>query len=174
MKKLQKIILAGTLGLALAGAGCTTTGIKPLYPYYTEKEAQERYLAIQKRAEFEEKRKKDVHYFACSEYIDLNENNNEDYPREFIGIKNKFRKGEPMLLVSYIFPRAGQMEELNVYSPSGKLVHFTRLRLRKEGYVLKRKINTAELAEKGGYGDYKAVWTLNGKHAGEAEFKILE
>jgi hypothetical protein len=171
MKFLQKILLSGFLGLSLISAGCDS--IKPLREFNRLTPEEKRLAEMEKQRRFEEQRKRDTGYFACSSYFDANWNCKEEL-NEFTGIKERFRKGEQMLLVAYNFARRKQMEGLEILSPEGKIVYNIRIRLERDGQVLKVPINTERLAKKAGLGLDTAKWTMDEEQKAEKMIEIYE
>ncbi len=111
--------------------------------------------------------------------------------QSYAGIKNVFSVKEPMVLVDHdSYPlNTGDKEILEIFDPSGKsLVSITTVGLKGEpmpvvtlgeepieffGSKYTLSYFLSNLAG-GGYGKYKAVWTLNGRKSGETEFTITE
>ena len=141
------------------------------------------------------------YFFAANYWKDFNKDGMPS-PNEFVGIKKIFKDGEELILVSYDGRSGlkGDKKELKVYSPKGNIVYtnedtydYSREAFYYHGNKStesSEKINTKVgktirgtlkngtpftdfLVKKGGYGNYKAVWTLNGKYDGSNGFEII-
>lgn len=112
--------------------------------------------------------------FTCNYWKDFNENGITD-SFEFVGVKNKFKKNERMVLVCY--EMRGKECEYKIYSPSGEEIYKTKIEL--PNYpVTNRCGGEGDLMEgllkKSGVGNYKAVLYIDGKLNGMCEFEIVE
>jgi len=100
------------------------------------------------------------HYFAC------NTSNGWTYPNAYEGIK----------LVDYdLSAKTGSSWKLDVIGPKGNTVFESKASLQKDGMIM--QIGTKDTArffyEKGGLGNYRAIFTLDGNET-EADFTIVE
>ncbi|MCP6727572.1 MAG: DUF1647 domain-containing protein [Patescibacteria group bacterium] len=121
--------------------------------------------------------KEDVKFFACNYWKDFNNNNAGDYPEEFVGIKNKFRDDERIILVSYdqLNMRGTEME-IKIFNPRGKEI-YSRVDIYDSNGVVNRTGTEDDmmgwLIDNGGYGNFKSVWYVNDNYAGSTEFEII-
>ncbi len=122
-----------------------------------------------------------VKFFACNYAKDFDNDGVSEYPDEFVGIKNRFRKDERIILVSYLkaIGIKGRECNLKVYSPRGEVVSEDKHTLLSD--LIGRWFGDISgpsyanlLVERGGLGSYKAAWYLDGKLAGMTEFEIVE
>ncbi len=128
------------------------------------------------RKKIQEKEEKNRYFFTCNYWKDFDQDGFWDYPDEYVGIKNKFRDDEKILLVSRIQDKKGQLFKKEIYNPSGELI-------RKDESIVEsnRGVKTTGynwdlmnwLVENGGYGSYKAVWYLDYKSTSSSEFEIV-
>lgn len=130
------------------------------------------------------------YYFAANYWKDF-DGDGHSSPDEFVGIKKRFRDDEKLTLSSYDQRPSlrGSQAKIEVYSPDGEIIHTTEIAY--EGgagriITINAHITTATensesksiplmtfLFEKGGYGNYKAIWKLDGKYDGSNEFEII-
>lgn len=114
-------------------------------------------------------------YFACNYWKDFNQDGGANYPEEYVGIKEKFREDEKITLVSYNVKGKSWKEE--VYDPKGKKIFEDKMEINpNEGIVLRTSDDfdmTTWLVQRGGYGNYKAVWSVDDKYVGSTEFEII-
>ncbi len=114
------------------------------------------------------------HFFACN-YI----NGSQIFPQDYVGMKNVFGASEPIILVDYDpFDKTGDQEKLDIYSPSGKLVGENKITVARDGATYETGVLdgsntfTQLLVQRGGYGNYRAVFSLNNQTIGEVDFTI--
>ncbi len=116
-----------------------------------------------------------TYVFACNYFKDLNNDNLMTYPDEFIGIKNKFRNYERILLVAYDEKsRRGQVAKGILFNPLGVAISGDEFTYQTDGSVLYKSVSPTWLAQMGGYGNYKYVYYLNGKYVDSTEFEIVK
>jgi type II secretory pathway pseudopilin PulG len=147
-------------------------------------QAQEQYQEQQKlqkeREEIQQYQaslpKNQIHYFACNS---LRPDGTGIYPIDYVGIKSVFKLTEPLLLIDYNpSSKTGDIEKVDVYGPKGELIVEVPLTLPSNGSVMEVGIQdgsdkfTRYLAEKEGFGNYRAVWSLNNEVVGEDDFTI--
>jgi hypothetical protein len=117
------------------------------------------------------------HYFACNSLT----GNTWTYPRDYTGIKSVFRDNEQLILVDYDpSNKAGDVEKIDVYGPKGNLI-FENIGTiprdatpRETGSRDGSNATTKYFVEKGGYGDFRAVFSLNDEVVGETDFTITQ
>ncbi len=116
-------------------------------------------------------------FFACNYWGDFNNDNMGDYPEEFVGIKNRFRDDERIILVSYDeIGRKGMKYEIKIYDPKGKEIHKIERIYEQDGEM--NRIGSGDdlmrwLIYNGGYGNFKSVWYANNNYIGSTEFEII-
>ena len=119
-----------------------------------------------------------TYFFTCNYFKDFNNDGVGDYPNEFVGIKNRFRDDEKIVLVSYDEKsKKGQLVKWEIYNPSGKLIGTDQTIYQYNGNTWRVGENfdtTGWLIQNGGYGNFKAVWYLDGKYTGSTEFEIVK
>jgi len=138
------------------------------------------YIEKEEKEEREEAKEEESnlgrYFFACNYWKDFNGNGLGDYPDEYVGIKNKFRDNEKIILVSHDEKsRKEQLWKIEIYSPHGEKIHESKEILPYNGIAMK----TGEendmmnwLIQNGGYVSYKTVWYLDDKYNGSTEFEI--
>lgn len=116
--------------------------------------------------------------FACNYFKDFNNNRYDDYPNEFVGIKNKFRDNEKILLVLYDEKsKRGQLAKIELYNPSGQLIYNREIVFQSNGNTWRLGEDfdmTGWLTQMGGYGNFKYVYYLDNKYVGSTEFEIVK
>jgi hypothetical protein len=119
--------------------------------------------------------------FSCNYWKDSNKDGIADYPNEFAGIKNRFRKGDRIILVCWLKGTAIKGKRLitKIYSPKGK-------EITKDMFTIISRDDFANMVgepdadlmdvlfRKGGLGTYKVAWYLDRKLIGMHEFEITE
>lgn len=113
-------------------------------------------------------------FFTCNYWKDFNNDGIPD-DNEFVGVKKRFRKGETLRIIG-ITTRGGQ-GRLVVNGPNGNSLHDTEFSI--EG---PRSLGTKDsdwnwvepILNKGGIGNYSAVWYLDRKFIGSSEFEVYE
>ena len=119
-------------------------------------------------------------FFTCNYWKDIEPYNNiTDYPEEFIGIKDKFRKDEKLELVLDIPVSGLRGKEIQVviYDQKGiPRAKTSKIMTNKaETIFCGRDYNLIEvLLEKGSLGEYEAVASIDGNYLGSHEFEITE
>jgi hypothetical protein len=111
------------------------------------------------------------HYFAC------NSSTGWLYPDAYQGIKDVFNVSEPLELVDYDrYAKIGDQWKLDVIGPKGNIVFESKATLQKDGMAMQigAKDTTRFFYEKGGLGNYRAIFFLNDDETGEADFTIVE
>ncbi len=102
------------------------------------------------------------------------------FPMEYAGLKTNFKLSEPLVFLDhYSDNKAGDVEELCIYGPSGDVVFEESESVPYndsawEVGCLDSNKTTQEFFEKGGYGKYRAVWFLNDQLIGEDDFAITD
>ncbi len=141
--------------------------------YVGEEEKEKENVYVERKKEPEQSR----YFFACNYFKDFDGNGAGNYPEEYVGIKNKFRDNEKIILVSHDEKsKKGQLWKMEIYNPSGEIIHKLELTVPYNGIVMKTGENfdmTNWLIQNGGYGSYKTVWYLNNKYNGSSEFEIV-
>ena len=116
------------------------------------------------------------HFFACNYWKDFNNNGAGDYPEEYVGIKKTFIDNEKIILVSY--DRAGTKGtklDVKIFNPQGEEIYNDGFIYPRNGILRKYGENDDlmnKLIQKGGYGNFKVVYYINGNYAGSNEFEI--
>ena len=116
---------------------------------------------------------KNRYFFACNYFKDFDRDGFWDYPDEYVGIKNKFRDDEKILLVSRIQDKKGQLFKREIYNPSGELIGEHESIVKSNRVVKTRGKIMNWLIERGGYGNYKSVSYINDRYIGSTEFEIV-
>ena len=106
--------------------------------------------------------------FAANYYKDFNENGYIG-PKEYVGIKDTFRDDENIILVHYDNRNLKSELKMEVYGPSGEIIYTWKKDVHKSPVI--ENLNWTYGEE--GYGNYKAVWKLDGKYDGSTEFEIV-
>jgi len=119
-----------------------------------------------------------VRFFACNYWKDFDKNGYSDYPEEYVGIKNKFRDNEKIILVSHDERNLkGCKWSMEIYAPNGKTIHKAeRILTYSVGECARTGADfdmTGWLIQEGGYGNFKAVWYIDGNYDGSTEFEIV-
>jgi len=112
--------------------------------------------------------------FVCNYFKDFDNDGAGNYPDEFVGIKNRFRDNEKILLVSYDQKnKKGELGRIELYNPSGELIHEDEyiFQENEDFYILNTDSST--LTQYGGYGSFKVIWYLNGRYGDSTEFEIV-
>lgn len=122
------------------------------------------------------------YYFAANYWKDFN-GDGMSGPNEYVGIKDKFRKYEDLILVSYNLRSGLKGHEIviEIYSPNGNLIDAQKNAYKEDTSTLvwgHDRLGGGTslmnyLFEKGGFGNYKVVWKLDGKYDGSTEFEIV-
>lgn len=113
----------------------------------------------------------------CNYYEDFNNDGKYD-PREFIGIKDKFKSDEKIMLVSYHnLSKKGDKWIRRLLNKNGEEIH-------KDEWIQPHDKamttfggdhNTTKwLVENGGFGNFVAVYYLNDNYVGSVEFEIIQ
>ena len=107
-------------------------------------------------------------FFACNHFEDLNGNGYTDYPGDFIGIKNRFFKGEKLALFGFMWVLEGDSVRLDLWDGNkGKMINrYTKL----EDVGIPNIIIESRDLE---VGSYKGVFYKNGKNVGNVPFDIV-
>jgi hypothetical protein len=121
------------------------------------------------------------HLFACNSV--RGNQVNQVYPQDYSGIKSTFSINEPLMLFDYNpSDKKGDLWKLDIYGPKGDLVFENPTTgqpgiVPYDGAIMQTRVNdesnalTKYLAAKGGLGNYRAVFSLNGNE-GEVDFTI--
>lgn len=89
------------------------------------------------------------------------------------GVKNVFSIGEPLVLVDIDpFCKVGDLETVYVYGPAGNALSSSSMNMNSYGEEWNVFSNTQNLAQMGGYGNYRAVFSDNNQVIGEVDFAI--
>ncbi len=117
------------------------------------------------------------HFFACNYAEDIDGNGVYDFPKDYVRIKTLFNADEPLMLIDYDpFAQSGDSWQLEILAPNGNTIYSAGT-IKGNGCVMgtgKNKTNflTQQLVISGGYGNYRAVWSINGAYIGETNFTI--
>ncbi|MCP6727654.1 MAG: hypothetical protein KJI69_06610, partial [Patescibacteria group bacterium] len=118
-----------------------------------------------------------LEFFACNYWKDFNNNNVGNYPEEFVGIKNRFRDDEKIILVSYDqVNMKGTEMKIKIFNPRGKEIHSGIYIYDSNGMMNRTGAEDdmiGWLIDNGGYGNFKSVWYVNNNYAGSTEFEII-
>lgn len=119
--------------------------------------------------------------FSCNYWKDSNKDGIADYPNEFSGIKNRFRKGDRIILVCWLKGSAIKGKKLitKIYNPKGKeITRNMSTIVSSDDFANMVGEPDADLMDmlfrKGGLGTYKVAWYLDRKIIGMHEFEITE
>jgi len=116
-------------------------------------------------------------FFACNYWKDFNNDGTTNYPEEYVGIKNKFRDYETIVLVLHdgVGERGTKIVQ-KIFNPKGEEIYNVEKIFSQKGCSVIMGINgdaMGWLIEKGGYGNFKSVWYINNAYADSTEFEIV-
>lgn len=112
-----------------------------------------------------------ANFFACRDLRDLDSNGKLDYPEDYVDIKNKFSANETVTLVSKGTGKKGDQLELKIFNQNGKEIQKHSFINSSDSPAIAVKFSKEDdLA----YGNFIAVWYLNGNQVGLTEFEIIK
>jgi len=116
--------------------------------------------------------------FTCNYYKDFDRDGLMGYPEEYVGIKNKFKKDEKIILVVGPYGKTNIDWILEIYNPKGeKIMQYSDTFTHP---AMTQSIGNNEddlmpaLLERGGLGTYKVSAYVNNKMVGLHEFEVIE
>jgi len=146
--------------------------------YVGEQEKEKEIVYVERQEDKQKLPELNRYFFACNYWKDFNNNGIGDYPDEYVGIKNKFRDDEKIILVSHDEKaKKGQLWKIELYNPSGEIIHKGKRVLPYSNVVMKTGENVNmmnRLIQNSSYGNFKAVWYLDDKYTGSTEFEIIQ
>jgi hypothetical protein len=116
---------------------------------------------------------KPLHFFACNEWVDRNQDDIYDY-YEFEDIKKTFHSTENILFVGFFTKSPGGSKlTFRLISPDGYLVReVTQIQLYRKT-LLQSQYLVSDLISEESEGIWKGVWDVDGVEVGESEVNLI-